>query len=241
MFANSFGIHVSYGGAVTKVSTPLDGIYASIPDFANFNPSSAVAVIYGVHVYMLLLPIIDPVTNQQTNKLLMWDGKRWWTAHQEVAFVQITSQEINSVMTAWGTDGTSIYPLFQNPSVTLVKTAQSKLFAKPSYFFRKMANRVFSLINYNAVSAQPVTIALDNGVSNTPSSFVQAFPALIWTNLAGAVISWGPLVWGRTGLLTSGYAASQTGELLGVTVQTTAPDLTIVSVTAIVQNYQSLL
>ena len=249
IFANSFGVHVAYGGAVTKVSGPLDGIYGSVPEFTNLgltNPSAAVAIIFGIHVYMLLLPIIDQVTGQPVNKLLMWDGKRFWTSNQEISLTWISTQEINSVMTAWGTDGTSIYPLFQNPSAAITKTAQSKLFDKPSYFFIKMANRVFALLNFVEATTEPFKIALDNGVNNTVSSFVQTSPTAVWTNSLGLVVSWlnnsGAVVpWTRPGLVVTGYAATQPGSLLGFTLQTQAPDMTVLSVSAVVQNYQPLL
>ena len=48
------------------------------------------------------------------------------------------------------------------------------------------------------------------------------------------------MVWGRTGLAQLEFANSQQGSLIGITAQTSAPDLTVVSITLVVQNYQSL-
>ena len=246
VFANSFGVHISYGGAVTKISDALDGFYSSVPYTSyTISPSAAVAVIFGIHVYMLLLPIIDPVTGLQVNKLLMWDGKHWWTASQEKPLLFVTTHEINSQMTAYGTDGTSIFPLFQNPSATLVKTIQSKLYDLPSYVFEKMTNRVFGLVNYNQISAAPFSIAIDSGTTPTTSPYYNTSLSLTWTNTSGGTISWTnsssqPMVWGRTGLAQLEFANSQQGSLIGITAQTSAPDLTVVSITLVVQNYQSL-
>lgn len=242
VFANSFGVHMVYGGAAIKVSAPLDGIYSSVPNLGTFSPSAAMAVIFGIPVYMLLMPIVDQVTGRTVNKLLMWDSKRWWTSSQEVNLTWIATQEINSVMDAWGTDGTSIYPLFHSPSAALSKTVQSKLFDQPGYFYVKMTNRVLALLNYKTITSQPVLIAIDNGVNvNTPASFQSSAPLVwshpdSWTNSSGQ-----PITWAREGLTTVVYAASQAGNLLGITVQTQAPDLDLLSVTAIVQNYQTLL
>ena len=47
LFANAFGAHVSYGGAVTKVSELLDGVYNTVPNFGNITPSAAKAIIFG--------------------------------------------------------------------------------------------------------------------------------------------------------------------------------------------------
>ena len=193
---------------------------------------------------MLLLPIIDQVTQQQTNKLVMWDGKRWWTSGQEMNLTWIAAQEINSVLTAWGSDGQVIRPLFQNPSETLVKTVQSKLFDPPGYYFVKMTNRVASLVNYNTVSTIPLLVAVDDGVDNTSASFTPIFPTLTWTNDSGDALLWinsvfAPITWGRTGIAVDIFAATQSGNLLGLTVQTEAADMTVISVTAVIQNYQT--
>ena len=53
------------------------------------------------------LPIIDPISGVQTNKLFMWNGKIWWAASQDVPLTFIQHQEINSVLNAWGTNGSS--------------------------------------------------------------------------------------------------------------------------------------
>lgn len=244
VFANSFGVHVSYGGAVTKVSLPLDGIFTTVPNFANFNPSSAVAILFGIHVYMLLLPIIDQVTGQQENKLLMWDGKKWWTASQEINLTWVATQEIDSVMSAWGTDGNAIYPLFNQPSSTLTKTVQSRLWMVPSYIYNPMTSRVLGLFDYKVPSTEAITIKVDNGIGGTSSNVVAGQNVLTWTNNTGAAITWTnnsaqPITWVYGGIDLPVFSITQPGPLLGITVQTNAPDLTVVSVTAVVQQYQT--
>jgi len=94
--------------------------------------SVAKATIFGKRVWMALVPIIDPVKGLQVNKLLMVrDKKVWWTSEQDVGLTFIQGQEINSIFTAYGTDGTHIYPLFNQPSAGFVKTAQSRLWDEP--------------------------------------------------------------------------------------------------------------
>ena len=242
VFGNSFGVHVSYGGAVTKVSEPLDGIWPTQDMLAGFNPSSAVAVIYGVHVYMLLLPIIDQYTGQPVNKLVMWDGKRWWTAQQEVVLQQVATQEINSIMTAWGSDGTNIYPLFQNPSALLTKTVQSKLWDAPGYQFAKVARRMLGIINYNVPSAEALTISVDSENASTVSASNASAQQMTWTNASGQPITWtnatgATIEWVIPGLSTFVFAVGQPGVLVGMTAQTNAPDMTLISLMIIEQNF----
>lgn len=240
MFANSFGVHISYGGAVTKVSQALDGIYNTVANFGNFTPSSAVASIFGIQAYMLLLPVVDPISGQQANKLLMWDGKKWWTSGQDVELTFIATQEIDSVLTAWGTDGTSIYPLFQDPSAEFSKVAQSRLWANPNYMYTKTANRMYGMVNFNSAQGSGVTtIVVDNEGESTSGQVTVNSSLLTWTNNSGNTITWTNslaqvITWGGIGLIIFGpVAVSNNGRLLGVTVTTDASDIALLSVTVL--------
>ncbi len=197
VFANSFGVHAIYGGAVQKVSSKIDGLYDSVPQSfweQGFTPSSAVAVIFGIHVYMLLLPIFDPIDAVQRNALLMWDGARWWTASQEVPLTMIRTQEINSVLTAWGSDGISIYPMFQNPSQCLTKRVQSKLWDKPTYVMTKFANRAYLLVEAltpitNAQPAIDITFQVDTDEGSSALD-TGLLSNIIWVNDFSEVVTW---------------------------------------------------
>lgn len=242
VFANSFGVHVSYGGAVTRISAQLDGIYTTVANFNGFIPSSAVAAIYGIQCYMLLYPVVDQYTGLPIKKLLMWDGKRWWTSQQGVSLTYVASQEINSVLTAWGTDGTSIYPLFQKGSVNFTKIAQSRLWATPGYFFTKTATRLFGLFYFTSLNGT-TTVNIDKEFG---SSFVVSIvpPTIIWENALGGVITWAnaanqPVVFALPGYGIFENAVSQWGQLLGMTVVTTDSDLTVSSLTLFSQIWQS--
>ena len=242
VFANSFGVHSLTGGAIQKVSPPLDGIYTTVPiDQFSITPTSANAVIFGINVYMVLMPIIDTITKLQRNALLMWDGRRWWTASQNFTMNYIASQEIDSVLTAYGTNGTSIYPLFQNPSPFLVKTVQSKWFSTPTYIMRKEAQRVSGLLRslegFNAV----LDISVD---TETGSAFVQARDQGIvqWVTASGSPVTWTtasgqPVSWiaPKTGLFN--LPVSISGSLLGITADTHTPDMVLVSMAITARQY----
>jgi len=127
----------------------LDGVYNTVPNFGGLIPSAAKAIIFAKRVWLLLLPIIDPVTGQQVNKIFMWDGKRWWSSPQDVTINYIQYQEIDSVLTAWGSTNTAIYPLFQRPTTAFSKIVQSKLWDKPGgYLFTHTNNRLWGMAQY---------------------------------------------------------------------------------------------
>jgi hypothetical protein len=238
LFANPFGVQVSYGAAVTKISEPLDGVYNTVANFGSFIPSSAKAIIFGKKCFILLLPIVDPVSGQQVNKLLLWEGKKWWASEQDVALTYIQFQEINSVLTAYGTDGNIIYPLFQNPSVAFTKTVQSKLWDKPgSYHIVKASVRLWAMFRYYSALAPNLTITIDN---ETDSNLVASSTGPItvqWTTTIGAAAVWHTTLGADAGWTTSGEGIvileptgiAQNGRLSGLTVQTQAADMAIIS------------
>lgn len=258
LLANPFGIHISYGGAVKKLSNALDGIFNSRGSFGSFVPSTAKAIIFGRKVAMTLIPIIDQVTGQPVNKLMMWDGDaqrpegegpKWFTSSQDVPLLYIATQEFNSQITAYGTDGTAIYPLFQTPSVGFKKTMQSKLFAEPgSYHITKDATRLWGLVNYYSTLAPDLTVSIDNEngaavqnvtvglgratVFNNSDAIVTIF------NNSGAMVP--IIVLGQGIAVFPPTAVAQTGVLTGITLSTNAADMAVVSLLLqdVIQGYR---
>lgn len=244
VFGNTIGVYASYGGAVKKVSEPLDGFYSTGPIYgATSNYSSAVAEIFGIPVYMILLPVIDPFSGLQSNKLLMWDGTRWFVSSQDRRLTYIATQELNSVLTAYGTDGTAIFPLFAQPSTGFTKTLQSKLFSNPGYFTTKIARSLSGVFNSYVVD-DGLTITIDSELGLGTANALQIVPAggatgITWVNVSNAPVSWinessEAVSWngsaGNNGVTVFGpYPVGQQGRLIGLTLQTRASDLAIVS------------
>jgi hypothetical protein len=239
LFANAFGAQVSYGGAVTKISEMLDGVYNTVTNFGNIVPSAAKAIVFGKKIWILLLPIIDPVTGQQVNKLLMWNGKQWWASQQDVNLVYIQFQEINSVLTAWGTDGKSVYQLFAQPSTAFTKTAQTKLWDKPGgYQFTKFVTRLWGIVRYYSTLSPTLNIAIDNENSSNTSPAVVVPNTAVWLTAANQISTWKTaanqvstwLAGGGTAFsIFAPDAVAQKGVLTGFTVTTNAADMAIVS------------
>jgi hypothetical protein len=239
LFANAFGAQVSYGGAVTKISEMLDGVYNTVPNFGNIIPSAAKAIVFGKKIWILLLPIIDPISGQQVNKLLMWNGKGWWASQQDVPLVYIQFQEINSILTAWGTDGKSVYQLFAQPSIGFSKIAQTKLWDKPGgYQFTKFVTRLWGIAKYYSPLSPAISVALDNEVGSVIGAASVIPNVSTWLLADGTISSWltaGGLIstWltgGGTGYsVFQPDAVAQNGVLIGFTATTNAADMAIVS------------
>jgi hypothetical protein len=218
VLANSVGVHQLAGSTFTKVSDDLDGsgiqfgLWNSVPNFAGFQLSSAKATIFKRKVWMVLAQAVDPISQTQNRKLFMWDGKSWWTSLQDVPLTFIATSEINSVLTAYGTDGNSIYPLFAQPSSGFQKAVQSRLWDGPGgYTHVKAATRLFGVAYVYANTSPTFTVNIDNENSMTSASYT-----IIPTS--------------------AGYfeippeAVGQQGVMMGLTITTTAADLSLVSV-----------
>jgi hypothetical protein len=238
LFANAFGAHISYGGAVTKVSEKLDGVYNTVPNFGGVTPSAAKAIIFGKKVWILLLPIIDPITNQQVNKLFLWNQKIWWASQQDVPLTFIAFQEINSVLTAWGTDGNNVYQLFAQPSVNFVKRAVTKLWDKPGgYQMSKFVNRFWAIVQYFSSLAPEVDVSIDTDAGSSPVVVALVPNISAWFTIGGLVSTWltlggQPSTWispGGVFSVSEPAAVGESGVLIGFTLTTSAADMSLVS------------
>lgn len=244
IFANSNGIQVSYGGAVQKVSTPLDGIFNASSSIygrqADF--SSAVAQVFGIQVYCLLFPILDLWTNTVTTKLIMFDQQKFWTSPQDVPLTYIASQEVLSQMVAWGTDGRNIFRLFQQPTENFLKVVRSRFWDNPGYDWNKTGVRLYGIFQDFPLD-QPALVDIENSVTSgaaiptdigSPGFGGSYNPAMPYPPGAGQFYTVtinptdpgmqtnGTAVWGP-------YPTGQQGRLIGMTLRTTAQSGNLVS------------
>lgn len=249
VFANTFGVFALIGGAARKVSSELDGIYTSIaatgqptPTVGGISPSSAVAVVYGIHIYCLLLPILDQVSGLQVNKILCWDGKNWFTYQPSKTITYIGTQEINSVLTAYGTDGSFIYPLFTTPSGSTTKVVQSKLWQNPTFFYQKRTTRFWALAD--SASNQVITLnySIDNELGSQNGQ-VSGLNQMTWQNAAGQTVPWttasgAGATWIVPGISFFANSADWSGQLMGMTIKSTTSDFTLIQAALGVQQYK---
>lgn len=239
LFANPSGVYALYGGAAEKVSPQLDGIFSTTnaptgPPVATDYPSAAVMILNGVKVYILNMDILDPFTGTHRQAMLIWDGRRWFVGSQESAPIFVNSQEVNSNLTPWGTDGTILFQLFNKKSSTLTKKFQSKLWSGQSEIFYKNVLRAYVEAMDNAGGGMSFTYEIDNenGASGTLSltnANVLTFQNNSGSNLQFQNNSGANISFTIAGLSINGQNANARGKLIGLTVTTTSEDLTMVS------------
>lgn len=239
VFANAFGAHMLYGASAQKTSEALDGVYSSLPNFGGLIPSSAKSIIFGKKVWILLLPIIDPISMRQTNKLFIWNGKIWWTSMQDIEIVFIQHQEINSVLTAWGTNGVTIFPMFSRPSSAFTKTVQSKFWDTPiGYQFTKAPSRLWAAFYVPQIEA-PVTVEIDIDTERNSATYefssdqvsIQVINAqgdvIPCKNASGTTIPVFSIL--APYFIIPPAAVGETGVFTGLTIRTDEEDISLIS------------
>ena len=194
LFANPFGVFGLYGGAVTKISKNMDNIFnnAVFPAAGGVVPTSAVANIFNLKVYLLNMTVTDPFTNVTRTIMLGWDEKEWFIVSQASTYTIIATQEINSDLIAWGTDGTKLYPLLFAPSTSIMKKISSKLFGSQNQLIQKESMGLYLQVqdlssSGSGVSFNAITIDSETGSYALPQipTFGNAVPPYYQIQSAG--------------------------------------------------------
>ena len=170
---------------------------------------------------MILLPITDPFTGATANKLVLYDGKKWWTTPQELTPTFITTFEFNSATLSYGTNGNTLFQLTANYAATLTKTVASRLWDKPTYMVNKRADRLLGMVQQSNTLAPNITLSVDNQTS-TRSYSTAGLTDPRWTAS------------GQKWFVTN---VEQTGVLLGLTIQTAEPSIILQSFMLVDQQY----
>jgi hypothetical protein len=177
IIANETGIWGLFGGSLRKISEKLDqflnsnssGGKAVYPASGGVTPSSAIATIYNVKHYLNLMSVQDPDTGLVREVMVVWNEKDWTIASQNVALTFIATQKIASKYYAYGTDGNSIYPLFNTPSSTLTKRIDTKQYGSDKPFIQKQALALYLQGADNSAGQAGVSGALTTFVSGIPT------------------------------------------------------------------------
>ncbi len=258
VFAHSSGVYALIGGAAEKVSDMLDGLFSEASailaaDTSVQAPSSAVATLFGIKVYMMTLPVQDLFTGLIRIVVVMWDGKKWFMGSQSQVLAFIAPQEINSTLSCWGTDGTNLFPMFTTASNTLNKIYQTRLWPGDGFQITKQAMRFYSQIEDNSGSGYTITGTVDyvlenRGQQTAPITITSNNFPIIFTNSGGQALQFQNSLLQNInftigGLSISGFDAgniNQRGNLLGLTLQSTSPDFTVIEHSMLYQNQSPL-
>jgi hypothetical protein len=147
---NGAGIWEMQGGDAQLRSEKIANLYMTI-DSAEFYPTMCAVTMFDKRCLLVNCKCVDPF-GVKRSMLLCWDGQKWWTASQHYNLTNIASYEDNSVITAYGTDGTNLYRLFDHPDPTLLKRLSTKAWrgTQPAMLTMKYFKRAFMELHDNS-------------------------------------------------------------------------------------------
>lgn len=149
--------------------------------------------------------------------MISWDEKEWYVASQSTNLTYISTQEVDSDLTAWGTDGNSLFPLFNAPTTELTKTLSTKLYGQQEAFILKQAMGFYLQAQDLSAARTGITFqtaTMDNELASYPFENTVSFPAMSTANPPAM-----PLFACAT--------PDVPGCNLGVTLKTNSPDFAI--------------
>jgi len=228
LFANPNGVHGVYGGSVRTVSGKIvnlvnDAVFP--PVVGAVSPSSAVATIHTIPVYLLLMTIKDPQTALYRTVMVGYDEKEWFVASQSSTLTYIGSQEVNSILNAWGTNGASLFPLFTTPSASLAKRVVSKAYGGEREFIVKEPLVLYLRVTDKSVAQTGVSMTakmdsegIATQIGSSPQLLPQSFPLVVAPNF---------LAPDGTQPVWAAAASSVHGTAIGTTITSTSADFVI--------------
>jgi hypothetical protein len=124
---NGAGIYETRGGEAREIGARVTNIFNTL-DTSTFLPTMCPATMFGFKVLLCNGMFTDPF-GVKRNLLLMWHptGNEFWSvASQNLNLTHIGAYEQDSIITPYGTDGTSLYQLFAQPDAALLKRLSTK-------------------------------------------------------------------------------------------------------------------
>lgn len=232
-FANPAGTYEVAGGQARKVSDYADGLFEDATFSAN--PCALIVTLNEVTCYGVTMALSDPDTDVSANDIALWDGRRWFIASQETQPTIVATQDLNSQQIGWGSDGTTIFELFNAASDTLTKKAKSWFSPGDLRIIdRKQVQRVYAqfgntppqAIIFSEFNIDTETTSVAAGtVSSGLVTWLNDNEQLVtWLNNSDQIVLWNT----NTFPLVTGAGAAVIGLILGVTVETTSATLDII-------------
>jgi len=229
LFLNDYGVYALVGSTTSKLSDPLDGIFPNI-DFT-YPIYAGQVLINNILCAAFNFRYYDAVFTQSYRYIqAVFFEKKWFLTSQGNNLAYITSIPLGGKITLFGTDGTTLYQLYQSTSAAITSRIQTALLPMGDPIRTKQALKMG--IEATATNASSITMSatIDSESGSSPPYILTSLVTWInnnlqtvaWTNNSIATIGWGQI----------GYAlyktdASQYGKYLGITVTSSNPGFTV--------------
>ena len=232
VLVNTAGVYGVYGGAAEKISGQLDGLFPTLA--AGFIPSTAVSVVYGQKLLIVLLKVTD-IYGVNRPIMFAWDGKKWFSASQNNNNVlKIATLSEDGVQQCWATDGLTLFQCFTTPTNLIAKIAQTKRWGLDNFEITKETQRFAMQIENeadNPTEAVEFTVVVDTPTSS--QTFVLSFSGILqFVNGLSQPINFSPsgggqIIWTVVSDLPQWANVSEAGKVIGATITSMNLDFVI--------------
>jgi hypothetical protein len=126
---NGAGIFECRGGEAGEIGNRVTNIFNTL-DISTFLPTMCPATMFGFKVLLCNGKFTDQFGVSRSLLLMYHPGQQpfWSVASQNLDLTNIAAYEQDSIITPYGTDGTSLYQLFAQPDPNLIKKLATKFF-----------------------------------------------------------------------------------------------------------------
>lgn len=125
---NGAGIYETRGGEAREIGARTTNIFDTLQT-NRFLPTMCPATMFGFKVLLCNGEFRNPFDGVHKSMMLMWhptQNEFWSIASQNLDLTHIGAYEQDSIITPYGTDGTSLYQLFAQPDPALIKRLATK-------------------------------------------------------------------------------------------------------------------
>jgi hypothetical protein len=164
------GIYLLVSGQSQWASAKVTNVLQTVST-ASFVPTQCAVHIFGQKFILFNATMTDP-DGVTRSMMLAWSGpglQQWLILSQNLNLTHIASHEQSSLITAWGTDGNSLYQLFARPDPTLIKRLQTKNYTSGNYLTIKDWKRAYIELSDNGTGGVSLTgtqTTLGGGIPN---------------------------------------------------------------------------
>lgn len=168
---NGAGIFQISGAEATEIGEKTTNVFMTL-DTSLYYPTMAPATMFNFKVLLCNGRFTDPF-GVTRSLILMWHPltRTWSVASQNLELTQVGAYEQDSVITPYGTDGTSLYQLFAQPDPALKKHLASKYLRgqQMSHLTIKNWKRLFMEVYDNDGRGVEFTGSFTTGAGGVPS------------------------------------------------------------------------
>jgi len=223
LFMNDYGIYALVGSTTSKLSDSLDGMIPNI-DF-NSPIYAGQVLLNNILCAAFNFRYYDAVFSQSYRYIqAVFFEKKWFITSQNNSLAYITSVPVLGKIGLYGTDGKTLYRLYNDFSNTIASIVQTALLPMDDNIRTKQALKI-GIEGTNTNAAANLNVTVDSEAGSSPTVVLTS--TVGWQNNASQIVQWANATGTIIGWTTTGYSlfksdAKQYGKYLGMTIQSSS-------------------